>query len=254
MGMRSAKQANRRYFRQAYRSGQHGWEVEQPLPYAVDFLRRLKHLVPVARLLDVGCGEGRHAIAAALMDFKVTAIDYELLALRRARQFAKRRRAKGITFRKADVLRLTFSESCFDIVLDYGCLHHQKKSDWLAYKGNIVRVLRPRGFYVLSVFSRAFPLFHGSRRPWHIAQGAYRRYFTRRDILELFGREFEVLELAEEEGKHAGFWHALMRRRGEPPSPSSASDGAHGIGLRKGENEWTSHFSSRPWKRMIPSY
>ena len=213
--MLSARRANRRYFRQAYRSGQHGWEVEEPSPYAVDFLRRLKRLVPGARLLDVGCGEGRHAIAAARMDFKVTAIDYEPLALRRARQFAQRRRAQGMTFRKANVLRLSFPESCFDIVLDYGCLHHQKKSDWSAYKDNIVRVLRPRGFYVLSVFSREFPLFHGSRRPWHIAQGAYRRYFMRRDILELFGREFEILELVEEKGKHAGFWHALMRRRGE---------------------------------------
>ena len=190
--------------------------MEQPSPYAVDFLRRLKRRIPGARLLDIGCGEGRHAIAAARMGFKVTAIDYEPLALRRARGFAGERRAWRIAFRQADVFHLPFSESCFDIVLDYGCLHHQRKSDWPTYKANLLRVLRPRGFYVLSVFSREFPLFHGSRRPWHIAQGAYRRYFTRGDILKLFGRDWEVVELLKEKGDHPGFWHALARRRAKP--------------------------------------
>jgi SAM-dependent methyltransferase len=147
------------------------------------------------------------------MGFKVMAIDYELLALQRARRHARAKRARNIGFRKADVFYLPFPASCFDIVLDYGCLHHQRKSDWPAYKANLLRVLGPRGFYVLSVFSREFPLFHGSRRPWHIAQGAYRRYFTRGDILELFGRDFEIVELLKEKGDHPGFWHVLMRRR-----------------------------------------
>ena len=169
----------------------------------------------VARHRRDGCGEGRHAIAAAKLGFRVTAVDYEPLALQRARRHARAKRARIIGFRKADVFDLPFPASRFDIVLDYGCLHHQRKSDWPAYKAGILRVLRPGGFYVLSVFSPEFALFRGSRRPWHIAQGAYRRYFTRRDILELFGREFEVLEMVEEKGKHAGFWHALLRRCGE---------------------------------------
>lgn len=214
--MKTAAQANRAYFRQAYRSGQHGWESRDPSPYAVDFLRRLKHLVPRASLLDVGCGEGRHAIAAARMGFKVIAVDYEPLALRRARRLAGARRKRSVMFRKADVLCLPFPESSFDIVLDCGCLHHQRKSDWPAYKASILGVLRPRGFYVLSVFSPEFHLFRRSRMKWHIAEGAYRRRFTRGDILALFGREFEILNLLKEKGNHRGFWHVLMRRRAEP--------------------------------------
>jgi ubiquinone/menaquinone biosynthesis C-methylase UbiE len=166
--------------------------------------------------LDLGCGEGRHAIAAAKLGFRVTAVDYEPLALRWARRFASQAGARGIVFRKADALSLPFSDAGFDIVLDCGCLHHQKKSDWPRYRAGLLRVLKPRGFYVLSVFSREFPLFHGSPRPWHIAQGAYRRSFTRGDILELFGRDFEIVELLKEKGDHPGFWHALARRRAEP--------------------------------------
>ena len=210
--MLSAKRANRRYFHQAYRSGRHGWATQDPSPCAVDFLKRLKRLVPGGRLLDVGCGEGRHSIAAAQLGFKVTAIDYEPLALGRARRFAQTRQARGIAFRKADVLRLRLPDACFDVVLDYGCLHHQRKSDWPGYKASLVRVLKAGGYFVLSVFTRRFPLFRGRRR-WHIAQGAYRRWFARRDILGLFGSDFEVLELVEEKRERRGFWHALMVRR-----------------------------------------
>jgi ubiquinone/menaquinone biosynthesis C-methylase UbiE len=211
--MLSTSKANRQYFRHAYRAGQHGWAATDPSPYAVTFLKRLARIVPGGRLLDIGCGEGRHAIAAAKLGLKVTAADYEPLALKRARRFARMTGIRGIAFREANVLDLPFSQARFDIVLDYGCLHHQRKSDWPAYMANILRVLKPTGFYVLSVFSPGFRLFCGSRRSWHIAYGAYRRYFTRGDIQHLFGGDFEILELIAEKGDDGGFWHALMRRR-----------------------------------------
>ena len=211
--MPTARQANRRYFRRAYRTGEHGWGTDEPSAYAVQYLKRLKRNVPGASLLDVGCGEGRHAIAAARLGFKVTAVDFEPLALKRARRFARDAGAKGIVFRLADVLRLPFGEDSFDIVLDYGCLHHQRKSDWPAYKRSLLRVLRPGGFYVLCVFSPRFRLFQGRRRSWHVAQGAYRRCFTPAEVRALFARDFEILELKEEKGQGRGFWQVLMRRR-----------------------------------------
>ena len=213
--MISAREANRGYFRQAYRTGQHGWAVDVQSPYALEYLRRLKKIVPRGKLLDVGCGEGRHSIAAAKLGFRVTAVDFEPLALKRVRRFARQENANGIRFRQADVLRLPFPNASFDIVLDYGCLHHQRKSDWGAYMSSILRALKPQGYYVLSVFSPRFRLFHGSGRPWHIARGAYRRYFTRGDINALFGPHFEVMRMTEERGEGGGFWHVLMKRRAQ---------------------------------------
>jgi len=215
--MLSADQANRRYFRQAYRSGEHGWAVDEPCPYVVDFLKWLSRVVPGGKLLDIGCGEGRHSFAAARLGFDVTAIDYEPLALRRARRFARRNSVGGIVFREADVFCLPFRDSWFDVVLDCGCLHHQRKRDWPAYRASILRALRAQGFYVLSVFSPRFRFFQGSPRPWHIACGAYRRCFTRKEIVELFGRDFQVIKMTEERGGGRGFWHALMKRRAEAP-------------------------------------
>ena len=79
--MFNADEANQKYFREAYRIGEHGWAVHEPSPYAVRYLERLKGAIPGGTLLDVGCGEGRHAFAASRLGFSVTAIDYEPLAL-----------------------------------------------------------------------------------------------------------------------------------------------------------------------------
>jgi len=212
LAMLSAHEANRRYFREAYRTGQHGWGQDLPSPYAVDFLRRLARVVPGGEVLDIGCGEGRHAVAAARLGFRVTAIDYEPLALRRARQVAEAKGVRGIVFRRLDVFDMPFPESSFDVIVDYGFLHHQRKADWPAFKSSILRVLKPGGYYVLSVFSPRFRLFRGSRRRWHIAYGAYRRCFTAEDITGLFGSEFDFMEMREERGTGGGFWHVLMKR------------------------------------------
>jgi hypothetical protein len=44
--MRRAADANRAYFREAYRTGIHGWKADDPSPYAVDFLKELAALLP----------------------------------------------------------------------------------------------------------------------------------------------------------------------------------------------------------------
>ena len=211
--MLSTNEANRRYFRDAYLTGTHGWETDDPDSHVVEFLARLSAIVPGGTLLDIGCGEGRHSIEAARMGFRVVGIDYEPLALKRARQFARRRGVDGIRFRSADVFHLPFGPSCFDVVVDFGCLHHQRKRDWPAYVGSVLRVLTRRGFYVLSVFSPEFRLFRGRARNWHIAQGAYRRCFTEEDISGLFCPDFDLLDIIETKGTDGGLWHVLMQRR-----------------------------------------
>jgi len=148
-------------------------------------------------------------------------LDYEPLALECAQRFARLKHIKKVTFRLADVFSLPFPDSYFDVVLDYGCLHHQRKADWPAYKAGILTVLKPQGFYVLSVFSPRFRLFRTSRKKWHISYGAYRRCFTAEDIVELLGLDFEVVKMVEERGRRDGFWHVLLKYRGEASVLSS---------------------------------
>jgi cyclopropane fatty-acyl-phospholipid synthase-like methyltransferase len=211
---RTAEAENRRYFRQAYQAGRHGWESDQPSPYVAQNLSAVARLTPGRRLLDIGCGEGRHCILAARMGFIPTGVDYEPLAIRRAQaNIRKAGLARQVHFLVADVFALPLDPASFDIVLDYGCLHHQKKSDWGRYRAAILSVLAPQGYFLLSVFSTAFRTFGAQTRSWHIAHGAYRRFFTAQDLHQLFDRDFEFLSLEEERDDVRGFWHALLKRK-----------------------------------------
>ncbi|MDO8587476.1 MAG: class I SAM-dependent methyltransferase [Armatimonadota bacterium] len=209
---RSQAASNVRYFREAYRTGEHGWGVTEPSPDVLRLLGRARELVPAGRLLDLGCGEGRHSVAAASLGFEVVGVDYEPLALQRARGLIPAGEQSKIFLCAGSALALPFQPASFDVVLDYGCFHHQRKADWPAYRANLLRALKPQGLYILSVFSPTFHLFHGSSRRWHLAYGSYRRYFTHEEIARLWQKDFELLELIEQRGEQ-GMWHVLFRLR-----------------------------------------
>jgi SAM-dependent methyltransferase len=57
----------------------------------VDFLERVLQLIPQARILDVPCGGGRHAVELASRGFNVTGVDLSLEFLDDARRLASER-------------------------------------------------------------------------------------------------------------------------------------------------------------------
>jgi len=204
---------NRRYFREAYRTGEHGWAETDAASQVLRYLQRVREAVPEGRLLDLGCGEGRHSLAAARLGFMVIGVDFEPLALERARQRIPAEWQPRIDLRAGDVLNLPLPDACADVVLDYGCLHHQRKADWPHYKASLLRVLKPYGYYLLAAFCPHFHLFHGSPRHWHLAHGAYRRYFTREELVTLWEKDFTFLDLIESHDGGEGMWYALLQRR-----------------------------------------
>jgi SAM-dependent methyltransferase len=209
--MRNTYTENRCYFRQAYETGRHGWQSDEASPYVE---RNLAKVAPGGRLLDLGCGEGRHCFVAARMGFRPTGVDYEPLAIRRACDRAEQAGLLDrVYFVVADIFALPFRRASFDVLLDYGCLHHQRKSDWGRYRAAVLSVLKPGGHLLLSTFSTNFRTYGPQERSWHLAHGAYRRFFTADDLHQLFDRDFEFLSLQEERDEVRGFWHALLARK-----------------------------------------
>jgi cyclopropane fatty-acyl-phospholipid synthase-like methyltransferase len=212
--LRSAEELNRRYFRDAYETGVHGWQSAEASPFAADHLAAVARAAPDAWLLDLGCGEGRHCLLAAEMGLLATGVDYEPLAISRAVENLRRAGCeKRVQLLVADLFALPFRRHLFDALLDYGCLHHQPKADWRRYVAAVKAVLRPRGWFVLTVFSTRFTVFGRQARRWHLAHGAYRRFFTAGDLQDLFAEDFDFIRMTEERDGPRGFWHVLMQRK-----------------------------------------
>jgi cyclopropane fatty-acyl-phospholipid synthase-like methyltransferase len=212
--MRSAADENRCYFRQAYETGRQGWGSTEPSRYVTRNLASVAQATAGRRLLDLSCGEGRHCVLAARMGFQAVGVDYESLAVARARENARQADLAGrVHFVVGDALMLPLAPASFDVAVDYGLLHHQKKADWPRYLAAVTGVLTPEGCLLLSVFSTRFRTYGPQRRPWHLAHGAYRRFFTAADLHALFDRAFEFLRLEQEREGARGFWHALLKRR-----------------------------------------
>ncbi len=108
----------RRYFEEAYKTGEHGWPVTEPTPFVVRSVKQLlrkKAFGKKGRVLDLGCGEGRHTFACAELGLQAVGLDYQRLAISRAQKMSKTGQIRrGYYFLVGDAFHLPFSEGSFD--------------------------------------------------------------------------------------------------------------------------------------------
>jgi len=207
----------RRYFEHAYETGEHGWPTTEPTPFVVQSIRKLMRqgeLSRKGRVLDLGCGEGRHTFACAEMGLVAIGLDYQPLAITRARSMPKAKRLRqSCHFLVGDAFHLPFKLETFDLIIDCGCFHHVKKTDTARYLQSVMPLLIPGGHFILSCFSWRFRHYAGEkrRRDWLVHRGHYDRFFKKPYFYEIFGDRFDVLRIEEErEGLYA-FYQVLMR-------------------------------------------
>ena len=117
-----------------------------------DFLTEVLELPTGARILDVGCGPGRHAIELAARGYAVTGIDVSPRFLAIAREEAARRDLK-ISFFECDARELPFGDE-FDAVLSIcqGGFGLMGPDDALILK-RMQEAARPGAWVVVTAFS-----------------------------------------------------------------------------------------------------
>ncbi len=121
-------------------------EPSREVMYFTDFLK--KHNI-TGKALDLGCGKGRNAVHLAKHGFVVSCIDF----LQSNIDFIKRH-YNFETYCQDVSDRWQFPENNFDAIIDVFCYKHI--TDPLArlrYRDNLNRVLKPSGYYLLSLAS-----------------------------------------------------------------------------------------------------
>jgi len=140
-------------------------------------------LEPVAgrRVLDVGTGTGRAAIALAQRGGVVTGVDASAEMLAVARRRAAEAKVR-VTFAREDAHRLPFEDGSFDAVICLRVLMHTP--DWRQSLAELCRVSRHRVVFDYPALASAALLQSVARRLAHAAGARVEAYrvFTDRSV------------------------------------------------------------------------
>jgi ubiquinone/menaquinone biosynthesis C-methylase UbiE len=175
--------------------------------------RRYLPLAPGQRVLDLGCGEGRHVIAACALDgVDAVGVDLSLKDLTTARQRMQEFDARGgpdaplFALLAGDALRLPFADASFDAVICSEVLEHIP--DYRAALQEIQRVLKPGGFFCASV-PRAWceRICWRLSREYHQTPGGHLRIFRAAALRsEIEARGFSCYREHGAHALHSVYW------------------------------------------------
>lgn len=160
----------------------------------VDWIARNGGLHPGARVLDLGCGEGRHAIALAELGYHVTGVDASIHAIALASQEAAIRGLKA-RFHSCNASEFAVSAPEFDLVISWqtslGIV--SPGNDDLRTIQNAFGALRPGGVLLVEFTSAPWILRNYTKRAWRVTPAGLevieeRDYCARRGVIATVSR------------------------------------------------------------------
>jgi 2-polyprenyl-3-methyl-5-hydroxy-6-metoxy-1,4-benzoquinol methylase len=168
------------------------------------------HLRAGMRVLDAGCGCGRHLCESfRTPGLDVAGVDLKWDDLVKARGFlslmAGDRSGRWVVSR-ADITRLPFAEECFDVVICSEVLEHV--ADNRGAIKELVRVLRPGGDLVVTV-PRFWPerICWAISRAYHQEPGGHIRIYRKEELTSLLEEAgLECRRIRYRHGLHAPYW------------------------------------------------
>ena len=188
------------------------------------FIHEIKKVATKLRakkILDLGCGNGRLAVPLAKSGFDVYGIDFASSAIQRANHLAKKSGTSQNThFSVGNALSLPYPENFFDLIFDYGCLHHISEKYWQLYLKNVSRVLKRDGYLLLythdinSLFYKKYTPRIGQQE--FVVENVLTHFFDKADFPKIFQKNFLIIsaKLAKHPAtSNKRMWTVLLKRK-----------------------------------------
>ena len=197
------------FYKNAYKTGQTPWSVDgKPSGNLQKSLKEIAQKLPNRIALDLGCGEGRHSSYLSENGFKVIGIDMQETALKNA----GRRKGKGVLYILGDIFRIPVKENSFGLVIDYGVFHHIRRKDTKVFLNFLFSLLVPRGYIILTCFSRKFR--HASGKTYNSGYAChhshYDRFSSRKELIAIFSPYFFIIGISENSD---GFYNMVLQKK-----------------------------------------
>lgn len=155
------------------------------------------------RLLDLGCGKGRHALFFAKEGFEVYALDISESGINILKEKAQKENLKIFTS-VSDMHSLPYEDKFFDCVLSYHAIYHTNREGLRKVISEVYRVLKTDGeFYVTfnSKYSKSFNnpdnivLEDGTVIKREGIEAGIPHYYLAKEDIFSFMKDFEILNL-----------------------------------------------------------
>jgi SAM-dependent methyltransferase len=167
------------------------------------------------RVLDIGCGLGRHTVYLAARGFEVVAVDNAAAALSACKENLAKA-GLAATVMAAEMDELPFPPGSFDGVLAAYVIHHSYRADIERIIGSITRLLAPAGLFVwVTPTPRHYQCGRGEEvepgtwiDPQHPEGPTPHHYSTEQEVRELLA-EYHIESLREHEYREGdnSRWH-----------------------------------------------
>lgn len=219
---------------------EHGtaWELREPEPKVIDFAEQLK-AAGARKVLDLGCGLGRHLLLFAAEGFDAHGVDVSPTAVETCR---RRLSDAGLQAKvtQAPMTALQLPRGSFDAALAWNVLYHATADQIVKTVSGIRNTLRDGGLFFVTFISTNDGQLARTREllaageAQEVAPGTFvipgeavtdkalpHHYSTEQEIRERFLAGFDILSLEEDRRDAEDFegntylsahWHVLARR------------------------------------------
>jgi len=104
-----------------------------------------------AKVLDMGCGDGRNTIPLLRVGFNVTAVDISRVGISKLEILAQKENLKVKTV-ISDMSLFVFPHK-YDLIISQGCLHFLNRSNWEIMLSRFKSYTKVGGFNAITVFT-----------------------------------------------------------------------------------------------------
>ena len=169
----------------------------------------------VKKILDLGCGSGRHLVYLAKQGFEVWGIDISKYGIKIAKDWLKKERLKAHLSVGDFYKKLPYKDNFFDAIISIVALHHGKIQDIRKLIKEIKRILKPKGLIFVTLHKklpkkkipkeRLFGIKYIAPRTYIILGGIEKgvpHYHFNKKIIKKEFKDFKFLDLWSELGHY----------------------------------------------------